>query len=131
MNVAPDRSIVVAPIDREVSKLTAFVSPSGNIGCMIAPSGVGCNVVERDWSPPPRPADCRWDYTRIFIGPGKPAHFVCAGDSAYDSAAPALAYGEAITAGPIRCESTPAGITCRDVGSSNGFSISRQRYQLF
>jgi uncharacterized protein DUF6636 len=121
----------VAPIDWEVSKLTAFLSPTGNIGCMIAPSGVGCNIVERDWSPPPRPADCKWDYARISVEPSKPAHFVCAGDSVHSSTAAVLAYGQAIKAGPIRCESTPPGIACRDVESDHGFSISRQVYQLF
>ena len=122
---------LVAPVDREVYELTGFLSPSGNVGCKIAPAGVGCNILERDWSPPPRPADCRWDYERIAISPGEPAHFVCAGDSARDSADPPLAYGEAITAGPIRCESAQSGVTCRDVESGRGFSISREAYQLF
>ena len=42
-----------------------------------------------------------------------------------------LAYGEAITAGPMRCESAESGMTCRDVGTGHGFSISREAYQLF
>jgi hypothetical protein len=127
----PDTSIALAPVDREVYELTGFLSPSGNVGCKIAPAGVGCNILERDWSPPPRPADCRWDYERIVVGPGEPTHFVCAGDSVHNSADPPLAYGEAITAGSMRCESAQSGITCRDVESGHGFSISREAYQLF
>lgn len=124
-------SVDTSPVDQEVSTLTGFLSPSGNIGCMIAPSGVGCNILEQDWSPPPRPADCRLDYERIFVGPGEPAHFVCAGDSVHDSANPPLAYGDAIKAGSIRCESVQSGINCRDLESGHGFSISREAYQLF
>jgi hypothetical protein len=128
---APDKALAAGPVDREVYKLTGFLSPSRNIGCMIGPTGVGCNILERNWSPPPRPADCKWDYERIFVGPGEPAHFVCAGDSSYDATEPPLAYGEAITAGSIRCESATSGINCRDVASGHGFSVSREAFQLF
>jgi hypothetical protein len=31
----------------------------------------------------------------------------------------------------LRCESAQSGITCRDVESGHGFSISRGAYQLF
>jgi hypothetical protein len=134
---APDKSIALAPVDREVYERTAFHSPSGNVGCQISPTGVRCDIDQRNWSPPPRPADCRLDYGQgISIGIGKPARFVCAGDTArvlppYGGAGEPLAYGEAITAGPMRCESAESGMTCRDVGSGHGFSISRQAYQLF
>jgi hypothetical protein len=42
-----------------------------------------------------------------------------------------LPYGDAITAGPMRCESAQSGITCRDVESGHGFSISREAYRIF
>ncbi|WKG03507.1 DUF6636 domain-containing protein [Mycolicibacterium sp. HK-90] len=121
-----------APGDREVDELTAFQSPSGNVGCQLSPTGVRCDIDQRDWSPPPRPADCRLDYGQgISLGAGKQAHLVCAGDTARTGSAEPLAYGAAITAGPIRCESTEAGMTCRDTGSGHGFSISREAYRLF
>jgi uncharacterized protein DUF6636 len=134
---APDTSIAPAPVDRQVYELTGFHSPSGNVGCKISPTGVRCDIDQRDWSPPPRPADCRLDYGHgISIATGEPAHFVCAGDTArvlppYGGAGEPLAYGEAITAGPMRCDSAESGMTCRDVGSGHGFSISREAYQLF
>jgi hypothetical protein len=127
----------IAPVDREVYERTAFHSPSGNVGCQISPTGVRCDIDQRDWSPPPRPADCRLDFGQgISISTGKPAQFVCAGDTArvlppYGGAGDPLAYGEAITAGPIRCESAESGMTCRDAASGHGFSISREAYQLF
>jgi hypothetical protein len=134
---APDTAIAPAPVDREVYELTGFHSPSGNVGCKISPTSVRCDIDKRDWSPPPRPADCTLDYGQgISIGTGEPAQFVCAGDTVrvlppFGGAGEPLAYGEAITAGPMRCESAESWMTCRDVGSGRGFSISREAYQLF
>ncbi|MGV0743369.1 DUF6636 domain-containing protein [Mycolicibacterium sp. XJ870] len=137
VQAAPDTSIAPAPVDREVHERTAFHSPSGNVGCQISPTSVRCDIDQRDWSPPPRPADCTLDYGQgISIGIGEPAQFVCAGDTArvlppYGGAGEPLPYGEAIAAGPMRCESAESGMTCRDIGSGRGFSISREAYQLF
>ena len=135
--VAPGIAVAAAPVDREVYERTAFYSPSGNVGCQISPTGVRCDIDQRDWSPPPRPADCTLDYGQgISLGTGEQAQFVCAGDTArvlppFGGAGEPLAYGEAITAGPMRCESAESGMTCRDVGSGHGFLISREAYQLF
>lgn len=132
VGVAEMPSANAAPGDREVQKLTAFESPSGNVGCQISPTGVRCDIDQRDWSPPPRPADCRLDYGQgISLSAGKPAHLVCAGDTARTGSGEPLAYGSAITAGPIRCDSAESGITCRDTGSGHGFAISREAYRLF
>jgi hypothetical protein len=38
---------------------------------------------------------------------------------------------ESITAGVLRCESAESGVTCRDLETAHGFSISRRAYQLF
>ncbi len=128
-------SIPIALVDVE---FTHFASPSGNIACVItssgdgAPGGVRCDIDERAWSPPPRPADCRLDYGQgIVLGVGEPAEFVCAGDTTAGRNSEPLAYGDAITAGPIRCESAQSGITCRDAEAGHGFAISREAYQLF
>ena len=80
---------------------------------------------------PQGPADCAFDYGQgISVAPGERAQFVCAGDTAFgpDSILP---YGESISAGALRCDSTEAGITCRDLRTAHGFSISREAYQLF
>ncbi|MFN3005420.1 DUF6636 domain-containing protein [Mycolicibacterium wolinskyi] len=113
------------------SEFTHFTSPSRNIHCAMGESSVRCDITERDWSPPPRPADCRYDYGQgISFSAGTRPDFVCAGDSA-QGPGDTLAYGQAISAGPIRCESTEAGITCRDADSGHGFSLSREAYQIF
>jgi hypothetical protein len=117
--------------DREVYELTGFVAPSGNVSCMIDADWARCDIIDRDWSPPPRPADCEFDYGQgISLAPGEQAEFVCAGDTAF-GADEVLPDGQSITAGALQCESAQSGITCRDVRTSHGFSISRQAYRLF
>lgn len=127
--------------DREVSDLTQFTSPSGNIGCAIIPAGVAggshayarCDIQQRDWTPPPRPSSCSSEtgYGQgIDVSAGRPAAFVCAGDTSY-SHSPALAYGDSISTGVIRCTSTESAMQCLDTQTGHGFSIARQGYQLF
>jgi len=126
-----DKGVGPAPADREVHELTGFVSPSGNVSCMIDPDWARCDIIDRDWSPPPRPADCEFDYGQgISIAPGERPEFVCAGDTAF-GADEVLPYGQSITAGVLRCESAQSWITCRDVRTGHGFSISREAYRLF
>lgn len=138
MRVVPLACSVIAvmavngiPVAR--ADFTGFTSPSGNIGCFLVEDYARCDIRERDWSPPPRPADCA-SFTGygqgIGLDAGKPARFVCAGDTAMSSDRP-LGYGESITKGVLTCSSAQSGITCRDTQSGHGFSIARQGYQLF
>jgi hypothetical protein len=127
----PDKVTSAAPADREVYELSGFISPTGNVACMIDADWARCDIIDRDWSPPPRPADCEFDYGQgISLAPGEPAQFVCAGDTAFGTDE-VLPYGDSITAGVLQCESAKAGITCRDTQTSHGFSISQRAYQLF
>ena len=121
-----------APADEDVERFTAFRSPSSNIGCYLKADYVRCDIDERNWTPPPRPADCEWDYGQgINLWPGGSAEFICAGDTALVPDGDPLPYGESMTAGPLRCDSAESGITCRDTGTGKRFSISRDAYQLF
>ena len=127
----PDKVTSAAPADREVYELSGFISPTGNVACMIDADWARCDIIDRDWSPPARPADCEFDYGQgISLAPGESAQFVCAGDTAFGTDE-VLPYGDSITAGVLQCESAKAGITCRDTQTSHGFSISQRAYQLF
>ena len=111
---------------------TSFTSPSGNIGCQIDTDGVRCDIRERDWTPPRKPADCpeQVGYGQgITLSAGGQAEFVCAGDTAL-TGGNALAYGDTITAGSITCTSTEASIDCVDVQDGSQFSLSRQGYEI-
>lgn len=111
--------------------LIGFSSPSGNIGCYVAEDYVRCDIAERDWAPPPRPAGCEFDYGQgIAFADGDPPAFVCAGDTALHAGAP-LAFGRNVAAGPMQCTSQETGVTCRDTRTGGGFTISRQAYELF
>jgi hypothetical protein len=118
--------------DVEVSDSAAFVSPTGNIGCFIDKTTVRCDIAERDWKAPKPPADCELDYGQgIALTAGGTAALVCAGDTVLGSGGQELAYGQSIAAGLLRCESSEQGMTCRDIETGRGFSLSRQSYELF
>lgn len=111
--------------------LVTFISPSGNVGCVLDADYARCDIVDRDWNPPPRPADCEFDYGQgIGLAPGERAAFVCAGDTTLGGER-VLGYGDSLTRGRLTCESSKNGIACRDTSSGRGFSLSREIYQLF
>lgn len=118
--------------DVEVTKLTGFTSPTGNIGCIIDRRTVRCDIAERDWQPPTRPAGCseQVDFGQgISLDAGGSPAFVCAGDTALGAGDP-LPYGQSIAAGLLRCESEESGMSCRDTETGRGFTISKQSYGL-
>lgn len=116
---------------RHVNELTAFMSPTGNLGCYISPDSARCDIRERNWTPPAKPADCKYDYGHgVEVTRTAPAAFVCAGDSAIDPSSHQLAYGHAIQAGVLRCTSTESGMECTSTESGHGFKISRESYHL-
>jgi hypothetical protein len=122
---------VMSGIGPAYADLVGFSSPSGNIGCMLDAGEVRCDIADRSWQPPPRPAWCEFDYgPGIRLRAGGQPEFVCASDSALGTP-DRLDYGDSITQGPLRCESAPTGITCRDVNTGHGLSIARAGYQLF
>lgn len=115
----------------EPGDLVTFISPSGNVGCILGSDYARCDIVDRDWNPPPRPTDCEFDYGQgIGIAPGEPAAFVCAGDTTLGGTH-VLTYGTTLTRGRLSCDSSEGGIACRDARTGHGFSIAREVYQLF
>lgn len=121
----------IPPADETVSALTGFTSPSGNIGCYIDRRSVRCDIGDRDWEPPPAPADCELDYGQgIELSAGGEADFVCAGDTALGGGQQ-LPFGRSIAAGLLRCESEESGMTCRDVETGRGFMLAQQGYEIF
>jgi hypothetical protein len=113
--------------------LRTFRSPSGNIGCALYEGGARCDIRKRDWSPPPRPAQCptQVDYGQgIEVAHHGEAGFVCAGDTALDPSASSLAYGTASQVGGAECISRKNGVTCVN-RAGHGFFLSVQSYQVF
>lgn len=112
--------------------LDSFTSPSGNIGCILYEGYLRCDIAERDWSPPPRPADCP-SFTGYGQGIGMDAHgpatFVCAGDTTLNIG-PALGYGQTHSSDGFVCTSAPAGLRCTNA-DGHGFQLAREAYDLF
>ncbi len=101
------------------------------MGCLIDMDYVRCAIGDKDWSAPPRPAECEGDYGyNIALESGGRAEFVCVGDSVLGQG-DALSQGESIAAGPLRCDSAESRITCRNVESGQGFSMPRDACELF
>ena len=125
-------AVVAWPASAGAEDIVSFTSPSANIGCVMDSSSVRCDIADRTWSPPPRPADCPSivDFGQgIQLGAGQSPRFVCAGDTALNQGPP-LAYGDTVTRGSLECESTPSGMSCWDFQYGGSFEISREGYQL-
>ncbi len=114
------------------AKVKFFQSPSGNIGCVIdRQSGVRCDIRNRDWRPPPKPASCQldWGHGLVVERRGR-GHFVCAGDTTLGQGR-RLAYGDAIRRGRFRCVSSRSGMRCVIRRNGHGFVLSRERARRF
>ena len=102
-----------------------FSSPSGNIGCALDRGGVRCDIRERDWRSPPKPASCELDwgfgFTLDHRGRGQ---FACARDTVLGSAGP-LAYGRSIQRGRFRCVSRAREALLRP-RNGHGFALLKQ-----
>jgi hypothetical protein len=115
-----------------LQSFTGFQSPSGNIGCVIGRrGGVRCDIRNRDWRPPPKPASCRLDWGfGLTVGRQGRGRFVCAGDTTLGQGR-RLAYGDAIRRGRFRCISRRSGMRCVNRRNGHGFVLSRERARRF
>jgi uncharacterized protein DUF6636 len=122
-----------APSDGPTAALHPLKTPSGNIGCQLDVNFVRCDIRDRDWPQPPKPAGCPadsdWGQGVEMDAEGE-GQIVCAGDTALDEGAPVLDYGASDQSGSITCQSETAGVTCRN-GSGHGFFLSKQSYRFF
>ena len=113
----------------------AFQSPSGNIVCSIdGGASVRCEILKKDWSPPPKPRTCPldWGGGLVLGARGRPA-ILCAGDTIQPPPRHpyrVLPYGRSIRSGSITCSSARTGMTCVNV-ARHGFLLSRERYRFF
>ena len=108
-----------------------FHSPSGNIRCVIARTQLArCDITRRDWSPPPKPPSCEFDWGNtlevLLHGRGR---FGCVSDAV--DAGRKLPYGESIRRGRFRCTSRRSGMRCMNLRNEHGFALSRERYRRF
>jgi hypothetical protein len=111
-----------------------FLSPTRNIGCGITSGNAACDIREKTWSPPSKPASCEfeWGNGLYLTTTASPATgFACSGDSVINDDAAVLPYGQRTTLGSITCESREDGVRCVDAVSRHGFLIGKASYDLF
>ncbi len=149
----PDTTAPIAPLTTAAPtrtvKLEQFQTPTKNIACAATGEDVRCDIEEKSWSPPPRPASCDRDFdwgNGFSILPsgtttgncatgncatGNCATGNCATDTVLNKENPVLAYGEASTIGAITCVSRLDGLTCTHARTKQGFFLSRDSYKQF
>jgi hypothetical protein len=113
-----------------VESQAVFSSPSKNIACAMESSYARCDIAERTWSSPPKPAWCEFDYGNgMFLENGKAA-LACTSDTML-GAPRILGYGQAVRVGSMLCASSLAGMRCQDQRTGHGFVLAKESYQLF
>ena len=125
LSATPER-----PLTTGVTRTTTFGTPSGNINCALSRTFVRCDIRERTWQPPPKPADCVLDWGTAVGLSTAGSRFLCVGD-AIALAKRRLAYGSALQAGTLKCTSRRSGLRCEDLHSRHGFTMGRASYRLF
>jgi hypothetical protein len=143
------------PIDvRTALDVAAFVTPAGQIVCMLGADGVRCDYFAEDkaWEAP-HPGNCDLDWGSS-LSVDRTAGTSCVGDSivakaaldsgldswrkASDPMVPwngmtlvALPYGATIVVGTFRCDSATDGVTCTNESTGHGFFMSRESIRIF
>lgn len=151
--VAAPADAAPAPRLVRAADYSAFVTPSGNITCMFLQGSVRCDIVNRTYRTPRRPASCPLAYGNAFLL-GKRASIGCVGDTVLGTAATGTAqtrwlsarngvvvptamgraaglrYGWRMSNRGITCASTTAGVTCTNA-AKRGFTLAKTGYRLF
>ncbi len=139
---------------RTVLHAAAFVTPSGRITCLLTVEYARCDYLtsDRAWSlPEPYFCDLSWGWS-MFVA--RATSITCVGDnilllselgSGYETwhtasdptvtwngiRLAALPDGAALGVEPYRCDSGVAGVTCRNMTTGHGFTMSQEAYKIF
>ncbi|MGL5857134.1 MAG: hypothetical protein ACRC35_01765 [Angustibacter sp.] len=105
-----------------------FLSPTGNIGCTISSAGARCDITERDWQPPPKPASCTATWGQGLQVDSRSARMSCVSDRV--GGGDRLSYGQSLTRGEFTCRSAQDGMTCTYRPNGHGFTLSRMTYDI-
>jgi hypothetical protein len=120
------------------SSITGFQTPSRNIVCgafvfSSQPATLRCDISSGLKPKPARPKNCHFDYGgTLKLGATGRTTIGCISDAVLPNPAkaPVLAFGKTIKAGPFKCTSAKAGLTCKN-RSGHGFFLARGRWSTF
>lgn len=116
-------------------KFRQFRSPSRNIYCHISVFKGGnesrCDVHHHSYHVPPKPQWCHFDWSGS-VTLSRKARFACVSDPATESPhVRTLGYGHHLRVGHIKCTSRTTGMTCRNLRTGHGFTVSREAADFF
>jgi hypothetical protein len=110
---------------------TFFITPSKNIGCSMTTVGARCDIGDRSWTAPPKPASCHLDYGNGVSVSASGATVSCAGDTVLAATTNVLAYGHGVSNGQVECVSQTTGVRCEYLATGHGFTLAKEAYTLF
>jgi hypothetical protein len=133
-----------SPTTTLVTSMTTFTSPTGNISCYLAPVQgsdpyARCDLATANWDVPEPEGGCEGDwggggqgFGSVGVGGGA-AEPLCVGDTVADPGAETLEYGSSITMEPLTCTSVSdkVGMTCENSKTGHGFTVRREKIELF
>jgi len=114
-----------------IPRVSFFQANAGNIGCAISKSGARCDIGNRKWDPPPKPASCPVDWGfGLTVGRHGKGNYVCAGDSVLGMG-PRKGDNKVVRRGHMRCRVNGRSVRCVNLKNQHGFSISKNRARRF
>jgi hypothetical protein len=133
-------ALPLAAVAHADHSFSAFLSPSGNIRCVLYDHGqnplAACQVGNHTYVAPPA-SPCAdggaAPGSEFRLEQGQQPHLPCEYtplDSGEGNQLPTLAYGQTSSLGTITCDSEPTGVTCTDTSTGHFFRVSRDSYQL-
>jgi hypothetical protein len=111
------------PSESTPRPVTAFQTPSGNIGCGISPRSVACVITTADWVPDGNPG-CPSDAGRFVQFSGDVPDVRCGTPDG--PLGQTLGYDTKIRSGGFTCASLVSGLTCTNGG--HGFTMSQDGF---
>ncbi|WGW13371.1 hypothetical protein LWF01_06290 [Saxibacter everestensis] len=109
-----------------------FTSPSGNISCQISQDGSArCDIRDASFDPPEKPADCSGAFGKSITAASNTVQFTCVTDPVDGSDAPELGYGQKKSVKGVTCSSAKTGMTCTSDATGRGFTLAKQKYEIF
>jgi len=130
-----------APVQPSQTELPGLRTPSNNIHCLIEEwkrddgkqvSQLRCDISDLGGPPPPKPAQCEFDWGQVFAiaADGLSGQRLCYSDSAMNEGYRVLPYGAIWQRGGYTCRSESSGLTCVNA-LGHGFALSKREQRLF
>jgi hypothetical protein len=116
-----------SPAPDDAKDLSRVVSPTGNITCSLDDDSVGCSLKDRSFGGDSE--DCSSGPFSISVA-DKKADLECGTTFGGDSPT-TLAYEQSAATGDSACRSESEGMTCWNVKTGHGFTVSKSSYETF